>query len=77
MRLPQFTIRDLLWLMVVVALAAVLWAERASIKRERASLEKERLALKADQDDVRIKQRQLIDVFKRVAPGEQQAGKSK
>jgi len=34
----RFTIRDLLWLMVVVALCVTLWAERRSINVERESL---------------------------------------
>jgi len=72
----RFTIRDLLWLMVVVALAVMLWAERAAIKRERAVLEKDRVALKAEQDDVQLKQRRLIEIFKRVAPEQSPAASS-
>jgi len=40
----RFTIRDLLWLMAVVAMLAVVWTDRASITRERALLKKEAAA---------------------------------
>jgi hypothetical protein len=56
----RFTIRDVLWLTVVVALGVVLWIERASIKRERVLLDKERASLKADQAGVKLKQQQLV-----------------
>jgi hypothetical protein len=64
----RFTIRDLLWLMVVVGLVVALWAERAAIKAERASLEKERASVKAEHANLDIQRRRLIEVFKRVDP---------
>jgi hypothetical protein len=41
----RFTIRDLLWMTVVVALAAVLWRERALLNSERAKLQAEHAKL--------------------------------
>ncbi len=52
MRLPQFTIRDLIWFTVVMAVLALLWSERIAIKKDRASLKEqiaaERAALNKD-----------------------------
>jgi hypothetical protein len=39
----RFTIRDVLWLTVVVALSVVLWLDRRSIRTERTSLAQQRL----------------------------------
>jgi uncharacterized membrane protein YcjF (UPF0283 family) len=37
----RFTIRDVLWLTVVVAVVALLWRDRIAIKKERASLQEQ------------------------------------
>jgi hypothetical protein len=57
----RFTIRDLLWLMVVVALASVWWAERAAMKNERAALTAERYSLKAKRRKLDVKFLELVD----------------
>ena len=38
----RFTIRDMLWLMVVVAVGATLWLNQQSLRKERVSWTKER-----------------------------------
>ena len=40
MRVPQFTIRDLLWLMVVVGMGVVLWMDRSRIHRLHSELDR-------------------------------------
>jgi hypothetical protein len=55
----RFTIRDMLWLMVVVGMGVVLWIDRRSIRDERASLEQER-ATHAKQRAVHIKKVQEL-----------------
>jgi len=47
----QFTIRDLLWLMVVVALSVAWWADNKRIEKAVARIEQERLELNADFED--------------------------
>jgi hypothetical protein len=63
----RFTIRDVLWLMVVVAISVLLWRERLSIRNERALLiqqvAEERASLKdqisAEQSSIDIRRRNL------------------
>ena len=44
----RFTIRDLLWLTLVVALALGWWLDRAQIRKERQNLEKVRAVVEMD-----------------------------
>jgi hypothetical protein len=44
----RFTIRDVLWLMVVVALIATLWLNQQSVRKERVSWARERDAIKTE-----------------------------
>jgi uncharacterized protein YpmS len=48
----RFTIRDLLWLTLVVALVVVLWIESADIKRERATLKQQQAELTEHKADL-------------------------
>ena len=45
MRLPQFTIRDMLWLTAVIAMGVVVWINQRTTEIERAALDKERREL--------------------------------
>jgi hypothetical protein len=47
----RFTIRDVLWLMVVVGLSASWWIDNKRIEAEVAKLAGERRSMKADWDD--------------------------
>jgi hypothetical protein len=43
----RFTIRDVLWLMVVVAMGVMLWKDRATLNQQRAAWERERASQRA------------------------------
>jgi hypothetical protein len=47
MRLPQFTIRDLLWLMVVAAMAVAWWIDKARTQATLATYQAEMQELEA------------------------------
>ena len=55
----RFTIRDVLWLTVVVGLAVVLWLEHRSVVRECQSLEAERARLEDQRREIQTKFAQL------------------
>jgi hypothetical protein len=48
----HFTLRDMLWLTVVVGLLLVMWRDRAKIISERALLQNEHKAVKAKQREL-------------------------
>src|SRR5262245_51817353 len=45
---PRFSIRDLLWLAVVVVLSVGWWTDRAVIRKEREDLDRQRVTLEND-----------------------------
>jgi FecR, C-terminal len=51
MRLPQFTIRDLLWITIVVALGLSWWADNKRIEKAVMRIEQDRHELQADFQD--------------------------
>jgi len=55
----RFTIRDVLWLTVVVGLAVAWWVDRYDITKERKSLVLEREVLRAEQEALRAKVRRV------------------
>jgi hypothetical protein len=55
----RFTIRDVLWLTVVVALAVVMLRERALLNSKLASLQAKEAAVQAEQVAVKAKRREL------------------
>jgi hypothetical protein len=57
----RFTIRDVLWLTVVVGLAVALWRDRALLNSERASLQAEQASLKAKRREVDAQFLRLVD----------------
>ena len=57
----RFTIRDLLWLTVVVAVVALLWIDRLSIERDRSSLSAERESLNEEFAAERVKLKKRED----------------
>lgn len=66
----RFTIRDVLWLTVVTALACAWWIERATIKNERATLAAERESLKAKRRELDAKFLMIVDAQDRINSGE-------
>ena len=50
----QFSIRDLLWLTVVVALAVGWWIDHDTIRRERERLQSMQAEVQAKQDELDI-----------------------
>ena len=62
----RFTIRDVLWLTVVVALAVGWWIDRKSISDARASLEAQRTAVKVEEVAWRARTQKAIDRFNRM-----------
>ncbi len=67
----RFTIRDVLWLTVVVGLGVVLWSERATTQKERAALSAEREAVKAKKRELDREFLKLVDAADKL--NEQQA----
>jgi hypothetical protein len=57
----RFTIRDVLWLTVVAALAIAWYVDRASIDSARASLRAEQEALKAKRKELDAQFLRLVD----------------
>jgi hypothetical protein len=62
----RFTIRDVLWLTVVVAMGVFLWTELARLDRERASLRDEQAALQAKRRALDVKFLELVDATDRL-----------
>jgi hypothetical protein len=51
MKLPRFTLRDLFWLMLVVAMGCAWWLDRRGSKRENAQLRQQLELLKLNAFD--------------------------
>jgi hypothetical protein len=72
----RFTIRDVLWLTVVVALGVGWWVERASVFTERGQLRSEREWLKAKRRELNTQFLILTDTADRLNNPQAQAAKS-
>jgi hypothetical protein len=57
----RFTIRDMLWLTVVVAMGLAWWSQQATIKWERISVERDRAALAAKRAELDQRFLRLVD----------------
>jgi len=57
----RFTIRDVLWLTVVVALLLVLWRDRVWLNSQQAALEAEQASLKAQRRILDARFLELVD----------------
>ena len=57
----RFTIRDLLWLMVVMGLACAVWADRTSVNAERSALRTERESVAAKKRELDTQFLRLVD----------------
>jgi uncharacterized coiled-coil DUF342 family protein len=62
----RFTIRDVLWLTVVMAMAAAMWSQRAAIQNERSELSAERESLNARWRDMDRQFLRLVDATDKV-----------
>ena len=65
----RFSIRDVLWLTVVVALGICWWLDRVALDKERASLKAQGESLAAEQVSLKAKQRALEAQFLRMVEG--------
>jgi hypothetical protein len=75
----RFTIRDLLWLMVVAALATCWYRDRmlmaATMEKSAAELTAEREKLKADMEALAVKRREIDARFKSATEAQKQWSK--
>jgi len=62
----RFTIRDVLWLTVVVALALGWWVEHAAMKAERAALSAERQSLQTQRRELDVQFLRMVDATDRL-----------
>jgi len=62
----RFTIRDVLWLMVVAAMGAAMWSQGAAIQKERSELGAERESLDGKMRDADRQFLKLVDATDKV-----------
>ena len=69
----RFTIRDMLWLTIVAAMAAATWSQHATMQKERAQLAAERESLNDKRRELDRQFLRLVDATDKV--NQQQAAR--